>query len=77
MGRSQKVERGELEMKVRIASDKKEVVAENVDTVKIETKEKIEEVPTVNNTVKVETPKNWHDAAKALAEEFTKNDKIV
>lgn len=64
-------------MKVRIASNKK-VVETKVET-KIETKPKIEEVQTIDNSVKVEQPKstNWHDAAKALADEFVKNDKIV
>ena len=66
-------------MKVRIASDKKEVVTEKVDTAKIEVEKKVEEVKTVDNVVKVEQAKatNWKDAAKALSEEFVKNDKIV
>jgi hypothetical protein len=63
-------------MKVRIASNKpKSEVVEKV----IEAKPKVEEVPTIDNNVKVEPAKaaNWHDAAVALAKEFVQNDKIV
>ncbi len=76
MGRSQKMERGEPEMKIRVAGKPVETTVEETKTEKVDTKVQ-ESVQKPVKEEKVETKSSTFAEAKAaLDKEWTKNDEI-